>query len=160
MEDRQRAGATLCDDGVRIDPFAHNEQRISGVKLRGHGRSQRSGGKHRRIADTATRVDHRERKIFPQRRVLQAVVHDDQPGTLLARKGSAGNAVPRYDGRRGMRDHKRFVANLRGAVIVKVHTLWTGDVSPIAAAQAKRFHAGVRKHSCEHDDGWSLAGAA
>ena len=116
MEYRQCARTALCDDRLCIEPFAHDQQRISLFKLRGHGRAQRSGRKHGPIADPAARIDYRKRKIFQQRWILQAIIHDDQPCTLLVRKRGTGNAVPRHDSRRAVRNQKRFVANLGGTV--------------------------------------------
>ena len=98
------------------------------------------------IADTTPGVDHGEREVLQQRRILQSVVHDDKARTLCARECCTGDTVPRHDNRGRLRDVNRFVTNLCGNFAVSIDALWTYSDPAIPAGEAKRTRAGV----CEH----------
>ena len=55
----------------------HHDQRMRPHKLRLKRRAQRSGGNDPAIADAALPIDHQHRKILGERRILEAVIHDD-----------------------------------------------------------------------------------
>ncbi len=74
-------------------------------ELRINGRAQRTGGNDAPVADPAARVEHQHRKIFDERGIVEAVVHDD-----------AFDAIARHDGWRGAREQKRLVADIARAV--------------------------------------------
>ena len=94
----------LGDDGIRVEAITDHQQRISSIQLPGQGCAQRPGREYMLIADTTPGVDHGEREVLQQRRILQSVVHDDKARTLCARECCTGDTVPRHDNRGRLRD--------------------------------------------------------
>ena len=93
------------DDVAGARHLADHQQRVGARELRVERRPQRPGGKHPAVADAAPAVDHRDREILGQRRILQAVVHDDDAGAGSSR----GLARPRR-GRAPRRSARRAPA--------------------------------------------------
>ena len=86
----------LGGNGFAGGSLADNDQRIGAGKLRRQRRAQGPGGKHLAIADAAVAVDHDQRSIFCDRRILEAVIHQDHAGALRARQGDAIDTVARH----------------------------------------------------------------
>ena len=68
--------------------------------------------------------------------------------------------VARDHRRRHARQQQRLVADLRGAVAMRVDQFRSGKASAIAAAQTERPLAGVLQHFCKHHRRRRLAGPA
>ena len=73
---------------------------------------QRAGRNDAAVADAAAAVDQKDGKILYQRRILEAVVHDDDAGAGGSRHAGAGDAVAGDDGGRKARQHQRLVADI------------------------------------------------
>ena len=64
-------------------------------------------------------IDDDQRQILRQRKILMAVVHDDDVGAMLVRQRRARRAVARDDGRRGAREQQWLVADFACAMFVR-----------------------------------------
>ena len=140
--------------------LAHDQQRIGAIELRVERRAQGAGRKDATIADAAAAVDDRDGQVLHQRRILQAVIHDDDAGALRFRQRRAGDAVARNDRGRHARQQQRLVADLRGVIGMGVHKLRAGGAAAIAAAETKHPLAAFDEHFGERHDQGRLAGAA
>ncbi len=106
-------------------------------KLQVERRPQGTCRKHTSVADAALGVDHGQREILFQRRVLQAVIHDDDGCALRPGQGGARHAVARHDRGRHPRQQQCLVTDLGRMIIVRIDQFRSGDAAPIAAAETE-----------------------
>ncbi len=115
--------------------------------LRGKRRAQRSGREAQAVADARLAVDDGDRQILGERRVLQAVVHDDDARAARdgePRAGRAGRAR-RRSGRRARAGAAR--RRRRRAVAGRVDQNRPGEAAAIAAGEEERALAQPRSAS-------------
>ena len=148
-------------DDVRRGALADHDQRLRAIELRAERRAQRPGRNDPAVADAAPGIDHQHGKILGQRRVLEAVVHDDDAGAGRDRRLRALHAVARNDGRRGARQQQRLVADVGGAMLRRIDPHRAGEPPAIAAGEehrpSRRRPASIARH---RQRGRRLAGAA
>ena len=113
---RRPAGARGDADRASAAALAKHDERVGMADLRRERRAQRPGREDEAVADPALRVDDDEGEILPERRILEAVVHDHDIGAELGEELRTGRAVDGDHGRRELRQEQRFVAHLLGGV--------------------------------------------
>ena len=113
-EDRQRRAARFVRDVGCAAAVADHDQRLRAIELRAERRAQRPGRDHAAVADAAPRIDHEDGEILGQRRVLEAVVHDDDARAgrdrrlrALARGRAPRWSAPRAPAAAARRRHRR-----------------------------------------------------
>ena len=89
-----------------------HEQRIRAAELALKRRPQRPRREHHAVADAAAAIDHQDRTVFAQTRILETVVHHDRARARGARSFGAGGTVARHDRRRVSREQQRLVADI------------------------------------------------
>ena len=145
--------------GVRFEPGMENRQaaadrafRHRGGAVRGaddhHGigfrhlrverRPQRPCRKRSAVADAAAAIDHHDREVLGERRVLEAVVHHDHGRAGLLRCFGAGQPVARDDGGCKLCQQQRLVADVGRGVLRRIDQHRPGDASAITAGQKER----------------------
>ena len=65
--------------------LADHDQRVGARELRRQRRAQGTCGEHVAVADAALAVDHDQRGILGDRRILKTVIHQDDAGALRFR---------------------------------------------------------------------------
>ena len=110
-------------------------------------RPQRTGGDDPAIADAAPGIDDEQRKVLGKRRILKAVVHDDDARPAGDRHPRALDAVARHDGRRHARQQQRLVAHVERAMPRRIDPHRTRQPPAIAAGQEHRPFARMREHA-------------
>ena len=153
----RRGGARDRRAGVAV---ADEDERVGERPLRRKRRPQRSARQAEPVADPRLAVDDGERQILAQRRVLQAVVHDDDAGAARSAEARAGGPVARDHGRRHPGEEQRLVADIGRAVPGRVDQNRAGEPAAIAAAEEGGRGAELLQHAREGERGRRLAGAA
>ena len=80
-------------------------------------------------------IHHDQREGLLHRRVLVAVIHDDEDGPGLSRRDGARRPVPGYPDAEVVSQHQRLVADLGGGVLRRVDAQRPGLGAAIAARQ-------------------------
>ena len=127
---RPRASARSFS-GVRVESHAADHQNgVGAPNLRRQRSAQRTGRENPAVAEAAFAVDHQQRKILAQRRILKSVVHHDDAGAL--RGGQCAPAT-------------RLRATIVGATCASSSASSPTSVAPCAGL----YHARVRR-ACRH----------
>jgi hypothetical protein len=138
----------------------HDDQRIGARQLRLQRRTQGAGGKHKAIAEPTITVDHDQRSILRDRRILETIVHQDHAGALRPCQRHAVDAVARHRNRQVGSKHQGLVANVSGAVARRIDHDRTTKPPAIAAAEHHRRLVQLAQNLGEREHRWRLAGAA
>ena len=109
-----RAAARTSGSAASPSPMTSSAsaRRICGLERR----AERPGGHGQAVADAGGGIDGDQRQIKDERRVLEAVVHDDDVDVLLDEAASAGGAVAGDHGGRDGGEQQRLVADFDGGV--------------------------------------------
>ena len=112
VEDPYAVTARDLEERSGIGRRADHDKGLRARHLHVEGRAQGTGRNHPAVADAATTVDHEDREILDQRRILKAVVHNDDGGAIASRHRCARDALARHDGGREPRQQERLVADI------------------------------------------------
>ena len=125
VDARRQAGAVLAEQHHGVGAGDAVDCRLA----------QRARRHDAAIAEAIGAVDHEQRQILDEARVLEAVIHDETIGAGLAGGARGGGAVARHPYRRGARQQQRLVADLARRVARRIDPDRTGRGAAIAAAQ-------------------------
>src|SRR5262249_36852020 len=122
------------DGGRGVADRTDQDDRVGVLKLSVEWRTQRTGRNHLPIANPAAAVDDEHGEVLGERGILEAVVHyDDAPSGSNRGLRSCG-AVMRDDRGRLAREQQRLVANVGGAIALRVDKLRAALTATIATA--------------------------
>ena len=116
-------------------PVSDHDDRADLRPLRVEWSPQGTGGKRKSVADPRGGVDHRQGQVLGEGGVLQPVVHHQGAGAGLDGEPRPRGAVPGHDRRRGAGEEKGLVADLRGAVPLRVDPERAGERAAVAAGE-------------------------
>ncbi len=121
------------------DSLAHHHQRIGLADLGGKRRAQGPGRQAQAVAGADLRIHQSQRQILGQRRVLEAIVHQNEACLQRGSEGCAFRPVGGNDRGSGGRQQKRLVAYIGAAVFLRVHQHRALQPPAIAAQQEDRL---------------------
>ena len=112
VEDPYVVTARNLEERCGIGRRADREKGLRARHLHIERRAQGTGRNQPAVADAAAAVDHEDRQILDQRRILKAVVHHDDGGAIASRHRCARDALARHDGGCEPRQEERLVADV------------------------------------------------
>ena len=153
---------TVCgfDDRRCTIRRADNDDCVSEFDLRFERRPQRTRREYAAIADAAAAIDQQDSKVFGQRRILKAVVHNDHGRSVPPRGFGSCHAITRYDGWRKPRQQQRLVAHGGGRMPRRIDPHRPGQASAIAARQEIRTFVRGEEEASDLERCRRFAGAA
>ena len=125
----------------------------------GNRLSERTGGQNSAVAEARITIDHQERQILAQRRVLQPVVQHQYFRPCFDGGPGAGGAVRAGPGRRDLGQQHRFVPRFDGRV-GRTDAMDATAAAAIATRQEMHPVAARDKPSAEVERQRGLAGPA
>ena len=109
-----------CREGLlerrRVAAGADDDQSIGAGDLGIERRAQGARRHHQPIADAKPCIDHDQRQVLGETRILEAVIHDDGGRIGVLDRLGARRTVCRDHGRRDLREQQRLVSHLRRAI--------------------------------------------
>src|SRR5262245_7423404 len=121
-----------------------DDDAIGELELHRQCRPQWPGRHDAAIADAAAPVNNGDAEILGQRRILQAVVHDDDGGRIgSALDGLRTEAAVAGDQRwHQTREQQRLITDLAGAIDPRIDPVGTRQATAVAARQRNRLMPG------------------
>lgn len=119
-----------------------NQDRVSHSCLEAQRRAQRPERKHPAGADSSAGIDNDEIEILGKRRILKAVVHDNDAGVQFFEHSRAGGPIAADHGGGGLRQQKRLVAHARG-IVHGIDDMRPALTPAIAACEKAGFKAPI-----------------
>jgi predicted RNA methylase len=105
-------------------------------------------------------VDHDQRSILGDRRILETIVHQDHGRGQRARQRNAVGTLARDHHRQRCRQHQRLVADIGGGVPLRIDPYRAVQSSTIAAAEHDRRFAEIAQEFRQRQHRRRLAGTA
>ena len=121
----------------RIDPPLAGADHHHGTRARQSRRdgfAQRPGRDHAAIADAVAAIDHHQRDIVRERRILEPVIEQQQIGAGSDRRTRRRNAIRADPARRCGSEQQRLIADLARAVARRIDLQRAGEAAAITAA--------------------------
>ena len=137
-----------------------DKHRVGARELRLQRCAQRTRREDAAIADGAPSIDHQNRKVFSERRVLKTVVHHNRIRAVTLRGAGAREAVARDNGRRKFGQEQRLVADVGGAMNRTIDAHRTGETAAITASQKEWAFVLGKQKPPDGERRRRLAGAA
>ena len=121
--------------------IADHENRLRARELRRKRRTQRPRRKDTAVSQPSGAIDDKHGKIFCERWVLKAVIHDDDIGATCFGELRATRAIARDNSWRNRREQQRLVADFARRMFCRIGKQRPALTAAIAARQEERLSA-------------------
>ncbi len=123
----------LARDCLRVALVPQQHDGIGARQPAAKAFAQRPGRDHPPVAEAVIGVDHDQRQILFESRVLEPVVEQDRASTRRGRGAGSGGPVARDPAGRMQGQQQRLVADCGGVVAAGINANRTGEAAAVTA---------------------------